>query len=216
MNNVLYSLETLRLAKSLNCTKWIGTGSQAEYGPLNKKIKETDVAHPTTMYGVAKLATCNSSQILAREIGIEAVWVRVFSTYGPYDNSGWLLTDTIKTMLDNKTPALTLGEQLWDYLYVEDAAEALVNLSESNTASGVYNLGSGQSLPIRSIMEQARNLINPNLSLGFGQIPYRQDQVMHLEADIERITKDTSWRPRTELRVGLGNLINSLKKNNWS
>ncbi|WP_248929423.1 NAD-dependent epimerase/dehydratase family protein [Paenibacillus hamazuiensis] len=214
MSNIQFSLETLYLAKKLQCRKWIGTGSQAEYGPLNKKISETDYTRPTTLYGIAKLATGTSSLLLASELNLEVVWVRVFSTYGPLDNSGWLLTDVIRKLLRNEVPELTLGEQLWDYLYVEDAADALIQLLESK-ASGIYNLGSGESYTIRYVVELIRDMINPQLALGFGTIPYRHDQVMHLEADIQKIKKDTKWKPNIKLEDGLNRMIDYMKQLNW-
>lgn len=211
-SNIEPTLETLRLARELGCGRWVGTGSQAEYGPLNRRISEKDPPEPTSLYGAAKAATCHLTQVLGRQLGIEPVWVRVFSTYGPGDNSGWMLVDVIRQLLNGQRPALTPGEQLWDYLYVDDAADALLAMGKTAKLSGVYNLGSGQSRTIRSIAEMARDLINPELPLGFGEIPYRSDQVMHLEADIDKLTMDTDWRPHVSLESGICNLIEWIEK----
>jgi nucleoside-diphosphate-sugar epimerase len=209
--NIEPTLETLRLARELGCGRWVGTGSQAEYGPLNRRISEKDLPEPTSLYGAAKAATCLLTQVLGEQLGMETVWARVFSTYGPGDNSGWMLVDVIRQLLNGQRPALTPGEQLWDYLYVDDAADALYAMGKCEHLSGTYNLGSGQSQTIRSIAEMARDLINPQLPLGFGDIPYRPDQVMHLEADIDKLTKDTGWRPQVSLESGIGNLIEWIK-----
>jgi nucleoside-diphosphate-sugar epimerase len=209
--NIEPSLETLRLARELGCRRWVGTGSQAEYGPLNRRISEIDPPEPTSLYGAAKAATCLLTQVLGKQLGIEPVWARVFSTYGPGDNSGWMLVDVIRQLLDGQRPALTPGEQLWDYLYVDDAADALFAMGKIENLSGIYNLGSGQSRTIRSIAEMARDLINPELPLGFGEIPYRPDQVMHLEADIDKLIKDTGWRPQVSLEAGIRNLVDWIK-----
>lgn len=214
VENIQLSLATLRAAKDLGCIKWIGAGSQAEYGSLNCRISENEPTHPTTLYGAAKLATCMMSQILGKQLKIDAVWVRIFSTYGPGDNEGWLLPDVIKKLLNKEKPMLTPGEQLWDYLYVRDAAEAFLKLSITKQTTGIYNLGSGKSQSIRSIVELTRDLINPELELGFGEIDYRLDQVMHLEANIEKITQDTSWYPKTNLATGIENLIEYLRGSN--
>ncbi|HEY5976165.1 MAG TPA: NAD-dependent epimerase/dehydratase family protein [Geobacteraceae bacterium] len=209
--NIDPSLETLRLARTLGCRRWVGTGSQAEYGPLNRRISENDPPAPSSLYGAAKAATCLLTQVMGKQLGVEPVWARVFSTYGPGDNSGWMLVDVIRQLLNGQRPALTPGEQLWDYLYVDDAAAAMFAMGKAASLSGVYNLGSGQSQSIRSIAEMARDLINPQLPLGFGEIPYRPDQVMHLEADIDKLTRDTGWRPRVSLESGIGNLIEWIK-----
>lgn len=212
ITNIEPSLATLRLAAELGCRRWIGAGSQGEYGPLNKRISEQEPLAPTTLYGAAKGATCLLSQALGRQLGVETVWARVFSTYGPGDNSGWMLVDVIRQLLAGQRPALTPGEQLWDYLYVDDAADALFAMGSADHLCGVYNLGSGQSRTIRSIAEIARDMIDPSLPLGFGEIPYRPDQVMHLEADIDKLVRETGWRPRIELESGVKNLLEWIKE----
>jgi len=208
-SNIEPSLATLRLAATLGCRRWIGAGSQGEYGPLNRRITEEDLLEPTNMYGAAKAATCLLAQVLGKQLGIETVWTRIFSTYGPGDDR--MLVDVFKKLLNRQRPSLTLGEQLWDWLYVDDAADALLAMGTAESLSGVYNLGSGQSRTIRSIAEMARDMIDPALPLGFGEIPYRTDQVMHLEANIDRLTRDTGWRPQVPLETGVRLLLEWVK-----
>jgi nucleoside-diphosphate-sugar epimerase len=108
-------------------------------------------------------------------------------------------------------PKLTAGEQLWDYLYVGDAADALAALGFAEKISGIYNVGSGQAYLLRTIMEMVRDMINPAFPLVFGEKPYKAQEVMHLEANIDKITRDTGWYPRISLEEGLRNLIASLR-----
>lgn len=212
INNINPAIETLYIAKQIGCTKWIGAGSQAEYGPLNKVILEADPTFPTTMYGASKLATAHLSRITGEQIGIKTVWARIFSTYGPGDNSGWMLTDLIRQLIRKEWPRLTKGEQLWDYLFVSDAALAFFALGCSEESNGIYNLGSGQSYTIRYIVETVRDMIEPGFELVFGDIPYRQDQVMHLEANIEKIKRDTNWNPKVNLHTGLEKTIHYIRQ----
>jgi nucleoside-diphosphate-sugar epimerase len=123
--------------------------------------------------------------------------------YGPDDNPDWVIPYVITTVAKGLRPALTAGEQLWDYLYVEDAAEAILAVLTRPTAEGIFNIGSGQCYHLRTLIEELRNSINPSVDLGFGEIPYRSDQVMHLLADISKLTKATGWYPRTSISEGL-------------
>ncbi|KEQ27945.1 hypothetical protein ET33_00590 [Paenibacillus tyrfis] len=209
--NIESTVQSLLLAHSLGCSKWVGTGSQAEYGPVNSKISEEYSTKPTTFYGASKLSASILTQVLGNQLNINTVWARVFSTYGPGDNSGWMLIDLINTLLDKQKPKLTLGEQLWDYLYVDDAANALYKLGITPNSQGVYNLGSGNAKKLKNIIEITRDLIDPSLPLGFGDIPYRPDQVMHLEADVSKLIRDTGWQPEFNLETGLGRTIEYIK-----
>ena len=123
-----------------------------------------------------------------------------------------MLTKVIGQLLAGERPSLTAGAQAWDYLHVADAAEALLRLGTAPRVAGAYNLGSGQARTIRAIVEMTRDLIDPRLPLGFGEVPYRPDQVMHLEADISRLRQDTGWSPAVGLEAGIAGLIQGLRE----
>jgi nucleoside-diphosphate-sugar epimerase len=192
----------VELAREVGCKHFIGLGSQAEYGPLNKKISESDPTEPTTLYGATKLAACHLTRQLCAQFGIGWAWLRVFSTYGPMEDLSWMIPYLIRAVLKGERPALTACEQRWDYLFGPDAAEAIWAVARSQ-APGVFNLGSGKAESLRKIVETLRDAIDPKLPLGIGEVAYRPDQVMHLEADIGRLTKATGWSPGTSLEEGL-------------
>ena len=102
-------------------------------------------------------------------------------------------------MIAKERPKLTAAEQLWDYIYIEDVASAIRAVLDSNDAEGVFNLGSGQAYRLKTIIEKIRDLIDSKLPLGFGEVQYRPDQVMHLQADISRLNKATNWSPKFDL-----------------
>jgi nucleoside-diphosphate-sugar epimerase len=139
--------------------------------------------------------------------GIRYVWLRLLATYGPKDDINHLIPQVILKLLAHEKPSLTLGEQRWDYLYVEDAAEAMCQVAVNPQAQGVFNLGSGEAYTIRSIVERIRDMIDPSLPLDFGETPYRYDQVMHLQANIAKLKKATGWEPKTSLDRGLEQAI---------
>ena len=85
-------------------------------------------------------------------------------------------------------------------------AAALIATLDAN-ACGVFNLGSGLARPLRDIMSMLRDAIDSSLPLGFGELAYRPDQVMHLEADITALTSVTAWRPKIDLEHGLASTI---------
>jgi nucleoside-diphosphate-sugar epimerase len=197
--NVSSTMELVELAKRVNAKSFIGLGSQAEYGPCQNKIDEFCPANPTTLYGVSKLSAQLLSERLCKEYGIRHVWLRLFSSFGPTDNPEWLIPYLIKSLIAKERPSLTAAEQLWDYIYVEDVASAIRSVVDSENARGVFNLGSGQAYKLKTIIEKIRDLIDPKLPLGFGEVQYRSDQVMHLQADIARLNKATGWLPKADL-----------------
>lgn len=201
--NLYGSLKLLELAHENGCQKWIGLGSQAEYGPSNRVLTEDLPTHPVTIYGVAKLCIGLLSQKLCEAYRAGFAWLRFTAAYGPMDDPSHMIPELILKLLRSEKPCLTPGEQRWDYLYVEDAVEAIWRVAITPEAQGIFNLGSGEAHSIRSIAERIRDLIDPSLPLGFGEVPYRPDQVMHLQADISRLKDVTGWSPRISLDEGL-------------
>lgn len=200
--NVTGSLELLRAAAEAGCECFVGVGSQAEYGPYGGMLTEDTPAHPVTSYGVGKLCVGMLSGRLAAMLGMRHVWMRLLATYGPKDDLRRLIPSVVERLLAGETPALTEGVQHWDYLYVEDAAEALC-LAAAGAPAGVYNLASGSAHTVREVAEKARDLVDPALSLGFGEVPYAPGQVVRLEADVGRLRAATGWEACTGLEEGL-------------
>ena len=118
-----------------------------------------------------------------------------------------MVTGTIQTLLHGEKPKLTAGEQLWDYLYTDDAAEALYHMALYGKNGAVYPLGSGQAYPLRSYVEALRDAIDPAMALGIGEIPYGPRQVMRLQADISDLQRDTGFEPKVPFEMGIRETI---------
>jgi nucleoside-diphosphate-sugar epimerase len=204
--NVTESVTLYTHARDSGCTRFVGMGSQAEYGPVSARLDEQVPTRPTTVYGAAKLSAALLLDRLAVADGVAFAWLRLFSSYGPKDDPSWLIPYMARRLLAGERPALTAGEQIWDYIYVEDVAAAVLAALDVD-ATGFFNLGSGVGQPLRAIIEAVRDAIDPALPLGIGEVPYRSDQVMHLEADITALTTATGWVPRMPLNEGLANTI---------
>lgn len=207
IDNVEATANLVRLGQRMGVKHWIGLGSQAEYGPHDGAIREDTPTQPTTLYGVTKLCAGMLAQHLCATSGIRFAWLRLFSAYGPMDDPSWMIPHVTLRLLRGERPALTAGEQRWEYVYVADAADAIARVAETPSAAGMFNLGSGQPETIRSIVERIRDLINRSAPLGFGEVAYRPDQVMHLEADIAKLTTATGWTPQTPLDEGLRSTV---------
>jgi nucleoside-diphosphate-sugar epimerase len=201
--NLHSGLGLLGVAQRAGIRHWVGVGSQAEYGVASQSSQEDTVTLPTTLYGITKLCLCLLTEGLCAAWGLRFAWLRLFSSYGPGDSPERLIPYVILKLLKGQRPALTEASQHLDLLYAEDIAEAVCRAAVSPAATGIYNLGSGQARSLRTVLEEVRDLIDPRLRLGFGEVPYPPDQVMHRQADIRRLSQDVGWLPRVSLEEGL-------------
>lgn len=207
IDNILHTVAAVRAAATLGCHVFVGVGSQAEYGRPQGTLRPDTPTFPETGYGMAKLCAGQMSRVEAGRLGLRHVWARVLSVYGPHDGPCTVITGTIRRLLAGQCPELTAGEQLWDYLYSADAADALLRMARSGRDGTVYPLGSGQAHPLRDYLTKLRDAIDPALPLGFGRVPYGPGQVMHLEADLTELSRDTGFAPQTPFETGIRETI---------
>ncbi len=205
--NIQYTLDAVAAAKALGCKRFIGAGSQAEYGRTEEKLNANTPAFPENGYGIAKLCAGQMSRIQCEQEDIEHIWTRILSIYGRYDGMNTMVMSVIRTLLKGEKPSSTKGEQQWDYLYAKDAGYAMYLLGERGISGKTYCIGSGKTRPLREYIEIIRDKIDKNLSLGIGEIPYAKHQVMYLCADITELEKDTGFAPRYEFEEGIAETI---------
>ena len=205
--NVQYSLAAVEAAKRFGCHTFIGAGSQAEYGRYEGKLKPETPAFPENGYGMAKLCAGQMTREYARQLGLRHIWVRILSVYGPHDGAQTMVTSTIGKLKNGQVAEFTQGEQLWDYLYSGDAAEAFRLIGEKGVDGKIYVLGSGEAKPLKEYIETIGKVLNKKEFIKLGAVPYSEKQVMYLCADISELMNDTGWLPRKRFAEGIEELV---------
>ncbi len=213
IENIQYTMDAVKLAKRLGCHTFIGAGSQAEYGRVEGKLYPDTPTFPENGYGMAKLCAGQMSRVLCGQEGLQHIWVRILSVYGPYDRGETMISSCLGKMLRGEAADFTAGEQLWDYLYSEDAAEALWLLGQKGINGKVYCIGSGKAFPLKEYIQKMHTLTGEKATLRFGAIPYAKGQVMELCADITALTEDTGFLPKTSFEDGIRKTIEWIKEN---
>ena len=199
--NIADTIGALEAAARLGCKRFICTGSQAEYGRQTALITEEMSPHPVCAYGAAKLAACVLSQRRAADLGVAWIWGRVFSLYGRYEQEGRMLPALVKSLRSEQPFALSSsGAQNWDYLYAADAADALLALAKRGRAGEIYNIAHGGYRPLRDYIEEARAVIAPQCDVTYGAA---DADVFSLQPSVEKLCRDTGWRPMTDFADGL-------------
>lgn len=178
-------------------------GTCAEYdwrfARCNEELTPTN---PATLYGVCKKALSEVAMQFGQISGISVAWGRLFYLYGPHEASGRLIPSIARGILRRRPIPCTTGEQLRDYLHVQDAAAALVVLLDSGF-EGAANIGSGRPITIREIVEKFAAALGGSELLEWGKIPIRAEEPLALFADVRRIAEIAGWKPRIELAAGL-------------
>ena len=115
-----------------------------------------------------------------------------------------MITSVIRGLLNGRRVPLTRGEQVWNYLYSEDAAKELYLLGEAMRDGAVYILAGNEEHSLREyVIRLCRTVGADEKLLGFGDVPYGAGQVMSLTADISAVCYDTGYIPDTTFEDGI-------------
>ena len=207
IRNIQYTLDAVKLAKKLGCKKFIGAGSQAEYGLKEIPLNGYTNCDPITAYGIAKYSAGKLARILAEEMNLNFNWVRILSVYGRNDRENTLLSSFIKKCTNNEPFPLSSCTQIWDYLHEKDAGRAFLLIGEKGITNRFYSLGSGIGLPLRDYLDNICKIINSDYRLKFGQLETNLASPQFLVADIKELMADTSWKPEVSFKEGINDLI---------
>ncbi|MCR5847098.1 MAG: NAD(P)-dependent oxidoreductase [Lachnospiraceae bacterium] len=211
MNNLNCFVQAVELSNRIGCKKFIATGTQAEYGPVNGVIDENTPLKPTTAYGSAKVCAHNMSDILCDRYGIALIWCRLFSIYGPHDGAMSLVDTAIKELVcNNKSIEYTSGLQKWNYLYSFDAAKALYLLAEKTDKSDTFCVASKESRPLKEyiniIHEVSKTGIIPELGKKQSNSPVSMD------VNIDKLVNAAGFCEDYSFEQGIGIIFDEFKK----
>jgi nucleoside-diphosphate-sugar epimerase len=209
--NFELSVEAVRSALEGGCGKIMLAGSQAEYGPskADRKVRESDECRPNTEYGVFKLKLYEKCLDLCGSFGAKLVEPRLFSVYGPGDWEGSMVSGTLSRMIRGLPCELTECSQLWDFLHIDDAAEGLALLAGPSVAAGIYNFGSGTSMPLRRYVEEMARITRTRSPLLYGAKPYPATGAVQTNPDISRLAT-LGWKPRVSFEAGVLSVLRAL------
>lgn len=216
IRNTDYAVDAVELAHRLGCSLFIGAGSQAEYGRVDGVLTPGTPTHPENGYGMAKLAAGLMTGLQCEKLGMEHIWTRILSVYGPGDGDGTLVMSVIRDALAGRDPECTGAEQIWDYLYSKDAGEAMYLVGKRGVAGKIYLIANGASVVLRDHIDTICDVCASSeggvrVEPRYGARPYGAKQVMHLEADISELTEDTGFVPKTSFSTGIEETVRWVK-----
>ncbi len=197
---------SLRLAQELahsGCKRFVGIGTGYEYdSDYGFQSEGITPRRPGSLYGVCKNATGEILQAYCRKTAMQFAWARIFHLYGPAEAEGRLVSAVILALLRGQVAKCTHGEQIRDYLHVEDVVSALWAIAKSEFC-GPVNVASGQPVKLRTIVETIARYLNREENLALGALPADPQEAPLLVADVRRLANVIGWKPSISLEEGL-------------
>jgi nucleoside-diphosphate-sugar epimerase len=206
LDSIQASLNLFSQLAELGCKRFVGIGTCFEYDLSLGYLSESSLTKPITLYAATKVALSTILQQFAQITEMEVAWIRLFYQYGPMEDERRLIPGIISSLLRDEVVKTTKGEQIRDFLHIEDVASAIWAVAKSNV-SGVVNVGSGQPVTVGQIALELGNLLGKPDLIHLGALPYRPNDPMFICANNELLRRKTDWTQKYNLTTGLKNTI---------
>jgi len=170
---------------------------------------------PATLYGTCKNALQHILKDFSRVTGLSSAWGRIFFLYGPHENPKRLVSSVILNLLQNKTAPCSHGNQIRDFLHVEDVASAFVSLLTSHV-NGSVNIASGRPVTLREIVLAAADCLNARKRVQFGALSALEHEPPLIVGDNRRLANEVGWHPHYDLATGIAQTVRYWQERNGS
>jgi len=210
--NVRGTVNLLEASTQLNVHHFINTSTCAVYRESGDYLAETDPVDPQNLYALTKLQAEEACSFYSKNYDLNVLTLRLFPPYGPGDHERRLIPFVIRALQRGEAPQLTSGRQKWDFVFVDDIADAFVNAIESFPYPHRHeciNIGTGEAPTVREVVEMIREQMGIETPMEWGVVPHRKNEVWFNSADIQKAANLLGWQPETSLQDGIARTINS-------
>ena len=180
------------------------------YSGQDRPCREHDPIDTLHPYGASKAAADCLLRAGAERLKRHLTVVRPFSFTGLHDGGDRLFPSLLRAAAEGHPFPMSAGTQIRDFCAVQDVAEAIVMVLEEGTLPGrdVFNIGSGRSIALRTIVASVCKQLGLDVELKLGALPFHPQEPMNLVADIH-LAQSLGWQPRTNLAYAVWELANA-------
>lgn len=200
------TLELARVLAQHGCRRFVGIGTCFEYDTEHGLLSERTPLRPSHLYSAAKAGTYLALKELGRLMDLEVAWARLFYLYGPDEHPARLISAIVHALLRGEEAGCTPGQQVRDFLHVDDAASAIGAVLHSDLV-GAVNVGSGRPVTVASIAQQLGTICGRPDLVHLGARPYAPGDPMFVCADVQTLKGATGYEPRWSLTDGLTDVV---------
>jgi UDP-glucose 4-epimerase len=192
------------LAQTDSLQSVIIAGTAEEYGINEAPFREAIRENPVSPYSYSKVCQSHLCTLAYKLYGVPVTVLRASLAYGPGQGEVMFIPSLIKALLRDEPFPMTTGEQLRDFIYIDDLVEAYVTAGSSGVVAGeILNIGLGKSYKIKDIAMKIGRLLGKEHLILTGKMGYRNLEVMDYRVDISKARKVLSWAPKVDIDRGL-------------
>ena len=195
IQNIKPICDAVNEVSKMGCKRFLFSTSFSEFMiSEHEKLTHNGGAH-CNVYGAAKQAARVMAHATAAQKGVPFLCVAFANTFGVGDRSHRSTNLFVHRLLNGEALDLTEGIHLYDWNYVEDTIAGLILAGEKGKVDSVYYIGSNNLRPLKDIVGEVRDIINPSVEIRLGT--YHEDfHVDYSSVDITKLYRDTGYQPK--------------------
>lgn len=194
LDNVQWSVESIRAAKKLGCSRFVFAGSIVEKECLAAAYTGGNRPGLGYIYGGGKVAAHILCSSVAVAEGIDLLWGEITNAYGVGEVSPRLVNSTIRKCIAGVSPEFTAGTQNYDFVYIDDVARAFRLIGENGKPFTSYVIGSSAAKPLKEFLIEMKDAIAPELPFKFGDVPFTGIDLPLSDFDCRKTEEDTGFK----------------------
>ena len=212
VKNAINTVELMKAAKEAGCNRFIVAGNIMEFEELEAIYTQESKPHMAYIYGVGKQLAHSLCKPIANKIGIELVWAYITNAFGVGELSPRLVNSTIRKCINKEPLQFTSGIQNYDFVYIDNVANAFYLIGEKGKANKAYTIGSGKAGPLRGFLEKLVYTCDKDAKPLFGDIPYTGTNMSLETFDISELVNDCGFKLDVSFEEGVRRTFEWLKE----
>lgn len=212
VKNATNTVELMKAAKEAGCNRFIVAGTIMEFEELEAIYTQESKPHMAYIYGVGKQLAHSLCKPVANKIGIELVWAYITNAFGVGELSPRLVNTTIRKCINKEPLQFTSGTQNYDFVYIDNVANAFYLIGEKGKSNKAYTIGSGQAGPLRGFLEKLVFTCDKDAKPLFGDILYTGTNMSLETFDISELVNDCGFKLDVSFEEGVRRTFEWLKE----
>lgn len=203
LNNVKIACDYIKLCKVVGCKRVVYASSINEMETY--EYLQSDNIEPSGgyIYGTGKLAAHLMGETVAKMNDVEFIPVIITNIYGIGEKSARMVYTSINKLIHKEHCSFTAGYQTYDFIYITDAINSIIEVSEKGKAFNRYYIGSGEPKPLREFLIEMKNIVDPEAEIGLGDMSFKGIDISYSQFDLKKVEKDTGYRNKVSFAEGI-------------
>ena len=201
--NIRLACSAVEAAAKLHCQRFVYAGSIMEYEAIEFLNKDGNVPGLNYLYSASKLTADYYAKILANSLGIVYCNALISNIYGPGEVSQRFVVTMCRRLMNHEDIALTEGTQLYDFIYISDAVEALSCIGTAGKSNCTYYIGNKEQKPLRQYIEQMKELLGSRSKLQFGAVGFSGVALTYKEFDTHKLYDELGFQCKVGFAEGI-------------